>query len=50
MWAKETSNDLFDAGITNDQFLLISNSNKTCQVAIKTPWGSLTKRKEYKEI
>ena len=50
MWTKETSNDLFDAGITNDQFLLIANSNKTCQVSIKTPWGSLTNRKEYNDI
>ena len=50
MWNKETSNDIYDAGITDDQFVLIANSNKACQVAIKTPWGTLTKRKEYKEI
>ena len=50
MWAKETSNDLYAAGLTDDTFYLIANSNKACQVAIKTPWGSLTGRKEYSEI
>ena len=41
MWNKETSNDIYDAGITDDQFVLIANSNKACQVAIQTPWGTL---------
>ena len=50
MWAKETANDIFEAGIKDDQFVLIANSNKVCQVAIKTPWGSLTQRKEYNDI
>ena len=50
MWAKETSNDIYDAGVVDDHFTLIANSNKICRVAIKTPWGSLTERKEYSEI
>ena len=45
LWA---SNDLYDAGITDDHFNLIANSNKKCLVAIKTPWGSMTKRKEFR--
>ena len=50
MWAKETSNDLYDAGIDDDYFTLIANSTKVCQVAIKTPWGAVTERKEFSEI
>ena len=38
----ETANDIYKAGVQDDQFILIANSNKECQVAIKTPWGSLT--------
>ena len=47
---KETGNDLFDAGVKNDHFNLMANSNKKCQVAVKTPWGSLTERVELCEI
>ena len=36
IWSKETSNDMYDAGITDDHFNLIANSNKKCQVAVKT--------------
>ena len=50
MWTKETSNDLYDAGVRDDYFTLIANSSKNCQVAIKTPWGSLTERKTYSDI
>ena len=38
----ETANDIYKAGVQDDKFILIANSNKECQVAIKTPWGSLT--------
>ena len=35
MWASETSNDVFDAGLQDDQFVLMANANKTCEVAVK---------------
>ena len=44
MWFEETSNDIFRAGVTDDKFLLLANSNLKSQVAVKTPWGSLTER------
>ena len=44
MWYEETANDVFKAGVTDDKFTLLSNSNKTCRVAVKTPWGSITNR------
>ena len=47
---KETGNDLFDAGVNNDHFNLMANSNKKCQVAVKTPWVSLTEMVELSEI
>ena len=39
-----TANDFFKAGVQNDKYLIVENSNKECAVAIKTPWG--TKLKE----
>ena len=50
LWASETANDIFDAGIKDDTFVLIANSNKSCQIAVKTPWGSTTPRVEFKDI
>ena len=50
MWAAETANDVFKAGLDDDQFVLVANSNKSCQVAVKTPWGSLTQRKTLEDI
>ena len=50
MWAVETANDVYNAGLNDDQFNLVANSNKSCQVAVKTPWGSLTKRKTFHDI
>ena len=47
---KETANDLYDAGVINDQFVTLANSNKKCKVAIKLPGGSQTKRIEIEEI
>ena len=47
---KETANDLWSAGVQDDKFLLMTKSNERCQVAVKTPWGSNTKRVEMKEI
>ena len=39
-----TANDLFNAGVQNDKFVIIANSNEKCNVAVKTPWGAKTKR------
>ena len=39
MWAEETMNDLYDAGVRNDKFALMSLMNETCQVKVKTPVG-----------
>ena len=50
MWAAETANDVFKAGLNDDQFVLVANSNKSCNVAVKTPWGSLTQRKTLHNI
>ena len=44
MWYEETGNDLFNAGVSDDKFVLLANSNLKCQVAVKTPWGSTTDR------
>ena len=44
MWFEETANDLFKAGVNDDKFVLLANSNSKCQVAVKTPWGSTTER------
>ena len=50
MWFEETGNDLFRACVKDDKFILITNSNENCQVAVKTPWGSLTDRVELKNL
>ena len=39
-----TANDFFKAGVQNDKYLIVENSNKECNVAIKTPWGTKTER------
>ena len=39
-----TANDFYSAGVTNDKFILIANSNKRCDVGIRTPWGDTDKR------
>ena len=50
MWYRETANDIYKAGVQDDKFILIANSNKQSQVAVKTPWGGLTNRIELKEL
>ena len=42
--------DLFNAGVKNDHFVLMANSNQKCQVAVRTPWGSVANRVELNEI
>ena len=44
MWYSETANDIYKSGAQDDKFILIANSNKNCQVAVKTPWGGITER------
>ena len=39
MWHQETMNDLWDVGVQDDKFALISEMNTRCQIAIKTPVG-----------
>ena len=34
----------FNAGVQDDKFITILNSNKNCDVAVKTPWGQKTQR------
>ena len=47
---KETSNDIYNANIKDDKFLLLTESNKESKVAVKTSWGSVTKRVELKDL
>ena len=50
LWYAETANDLYSAGLTDDQFVTVANSNQNCQVAIKVPWGKTTERKTLHNI
>ena len=45
-----TSTDLYNAGVTDDKFVTIVNSNKNCHVAVKTPWGSKTQRTNIENL
>ena len=40
MWAEETMNDFYDAGVKDDKFALISLLNEKCNVKVKTPVGN----------
>ena len=46
----ETANDMYSAGVTNDEFILMAKSNEESQVAIKSSTGNLTKRVTLKEL
>lgn len=50
MWGHETSNDMYEAGMDNDQFFMIANSNKKCVVSVKTPWGGLCNKFTVHEV
>ena len=39
MWRKETMNDLYDLGVQDDKFVLVSKMNEECKVTVKTPVG-----------
>ena len=43
MWAEDTMNDLYDAGVKDDIFSLVSMLNEECQVMVKTSVGSTEK-------
>ena len=49
LWLEECINDLYDAGITDDQLALIYEANKRNNVAVKTPYG-LTERVNIEKI
>ena len=48
MWLEETINDLWEAGIDDDNLALIYQMNKEVQVKVKTPFG-LTKGETLKK-
>ena len=50
MWYEETANDIYEAGVSGDSFVLMANSNQNCKVAVKTPWGTVTDRVSLKRI
>ena len=37
MWLEDTINDLYEAGLTDDNLALIYKSNENNRVAVKTP-------------
>ena len=49
MWAEETMNDIYDVGVRDEKFALISLMNDKCQVKVKTPVGD-TSRFELNRI
>ena len=50
MWYEETANYIYEAGVTGDSFVVMATSNQNCKVAVKTPWGSVTKRVNVQRI
>ena len=49
LWLDECINDLFDAGIKDDELALIYEANRANKVAVKTPFG-LTSRETVNKI
>ena len=49
MWLEDTVNDLYEAGITDDNLALIFKSNEKNRIAVKTPVG-LTERVEIDRL
>ena len=41
---------MFDAGVRDDNFVVMALANDSCNVAVKTPWGGSTERRKLKEI
>ena len=49
MWLKETMNDLYEAGIKDDNLAILYEANKEVKIAVKTPNG-LTNRVKVEEL
>ena len=49
MWLEESINDLWEAGIKDDNLALIAKANEVVNVAVKTPFG-MTERKRMENI
>ena len=49
MWLDESVNDLFEAGMNNDNLAVLYEANKRNEVAVKTPFG-ITERKTVEKI
>ena len=49
MWLEETMNDLYEAGVTDENLAIIYQANKQINVAVKTPTG-LTIREKIQKI
>ena len=49
MWLQETINDLWEAGLDDNNLALLYKMNEEVQVAIKTPFG-LTERTQIEKI
>ena len=49
MWFEEVTNELYEAGIRNDNLALIAKINESNDIAIKTPVG-LTRRENVQKI
>ena len=49
LWLEECCNDLFEAGVNDDQIALIYKMNSKNQVAVKTPFG-VSERKTVERI
>ena len=48
-WHAETMNDMWDVGLRDDKFAVVSELNRKCNIAIRTPVG-LTERFEMNDI
>ena len=48
MWQAEVLNDMFEAGVKDDNIALLKEINKTNYMSVKTQYG-LTDRKEINE-
>ena len=48
-WHAETMNDMWNVGVNNDKFALMSKLNEKCNIGIKTPAG-MTERFRLEEI
>ena len=49
LWLEESINDLWEAGLNDDQLALIAEANENVKVAIKTPFG-MTERETMKRF